>query len=326
MGGGCGFRGNAKSLIGKKMITKNPDGEFTIIGVLHKKMPLFTALPDKMEFELLRRSEPNAKSDRKYYTLPINTAIYIPFATWEDMMKGRDTSVISEEGMELKSKTLDKSLFNSSTLPLEAYIWLKIDTPFKEGREEKIIKDKEDLRVFEDFYRPLPENLKESLDSIRKVLRRKYGEDKYFFFDYVGSLINELNDQIEDSNRLLGIIFISSLLFSCLLLTSMMLISVHKRISEIGVLRALGARKKDIFWQFLAEGVMIYSVGIVIGIFVGILVSYLIITKIAGWEFSIPIFGVIASCIFVFLVGIISSLYPAMRAANIPPAVAVKYE
>ena len=116
------------------------------------------------------------------------------------------------------------------------------------------------------------------------------------------------------------------LLFSGILLTSMMLMSVHKRVSEIGIRRAFGARKKDIFWQFLAEGVMIYSVGIIIGILVGLLVSYFVINKLLVWEFFVPIMGIVISSLFVFSVGILSSLYPAMRAANIPPAVAVKYE
>ncbi|MDI6735864.1 MAG: FtsX-like permease family protein, partial [bacterium] len=111
-----------------------------------------------------------------------------------------------------------------------------------------------------------------------------------------------------------------------IILTSMMLISVHKRVSEIGIRRAFGAKRKDIFLQFLAEGVTICSIGIVIGVVVGVVVSYLVISKVLSGKFSIPIYGIIISSIFVFLVGILSSLYPAIRASKIPPAVAVKYE
>jgi putative ABC transport system permease protein len=71
---------------------------------------------------------------------------------------------------------------------------------------------------------------------------------------------------------------------------------------------------------------MICSVGIIIGLIVGILISYLVVNKILSWEFSIPVYGIIISSIFVFLVGILSGVYPALKAANIPSAVAVKYE
>ncbi|MDI6736884.1 MAG: FtsX-like permease family protein, partial [bacterium] len=168
----------------------------------------------------------------------------------------------------------------------------------------------EDLRVFEEFLTPIPERLKKPLDIIKQALRKKYGEDAFFLFTNLGSLRDELKDQIEDSEKLLGITFLFSLLLSGIILTSMMLMSVHKRVSEIGVRRAFGARKKDIFLQFLSEGIMIYSVGIIIGLMVGILIAYLVVNKILHWEFFIPIYGIIISSIFIFLVGILSSLYP----------------
>ncbi len=323
-----------KKVIGKELITKNPDGKFTIIGVLHKKMPLFTTLPEEMGWKLLAKSESEIrelsesdliKDGRKCNALEVNSAIYIPFTTWQDFVKETDTSVISIGGVTFESKTVDRFLFSSTSFPGGTFVWMKIDTPLEEKGGGKFI-DKEDLRVFQEFYYPITERLKEPLNSIRKVLRKKYGEDKFFRFTNYGSLRDELEDQMEDSRKLLGITFLFSLLLSGIILTSFMLVSVQKRVSEIGVLRAFGARKKDIFLQFLAEGTMIYSVGIIIGIVVGILGDYLIVSKILHWEFSIPYYGIIISSVFVFLVGILSSVYPALKAANIPPAVAVRYE
>ncbi len=316
-----------KKVIGTELITKNPDGKFTIVGVLHKKMPLFTSLPDGWRKKLLVNSDPyDVKAGRKFHSLAINDNIYIPYTTWQDFVKGRDISTISIGGITLECETMNKYLFSSDTFPPNTWLWLKIDASFEGKGEGKFIKGKEDLRVFKKFCSPLPESLKEPLEGIRKVLRKKYGEDTFFCFESLGSLNDELNDQIEDSNKLLGITALFSLLLSGILLTSMMLMLVHKRVSEIGIRRAFGARRRDIFWQFLSEGVTLYSLGIAIGIVIGSLISYLMITKIFSWEFSIPFYGIVISSLFVFFVGILSSLYPAMKAANIPPAQAVKYE
>jgi ABC-type antimicrobial peptide transport system permease subunit len=161
---------------------------------------------------------------------------------------------------------------------------------------------------------------------MRKVLKKRYGEDKLFSFTYLGNLTDEIQNQMEDSNKLLWITGMVTLLLSGVILSSMMLMSVHKRVSEIGIRRAFGARKKDIFYQFLTEGMVIYSIGIVIGLVMGLVLSYLLIVKILSWEYSIPIYSLVLSSVIPFLVSILSSLYPAMQAAKIQPAVAVKYE
>jgi ABC-type antimicrobial peptide transport system permease subunit len=320
-----------KNLIGKKIITKNPDEKFTIIGILHRKMPLSTILPQNIS--VVWEDTVWRLSGRPMYTkiepikgeaTNLNCAIYIPFAMWEDFNKRRDNSF---GGIILESETFDNSLYLPPSFPEKTLITIEIDTSsFEEEDGEKIIKDEETARVFGEDDSLIYKKFKQPFDNIRLVLRKRYGDNSFFRFGYCSTLIDELNGQMEDSRKLLMVIFLSSLLLSGIILMSMQLLSVYRRISEIGVLRAFGARKKDIFWQFLAEGVMLYSIGIVIGIFTGTLASYLMVTKIAGWEFSIPIFGIISSSLFVFLVGILSGLYPALKAANIPPAEAVKYE
>lgn len=172
----------------------------------------------------------------------------------------------------------------------------------------------------------MPEKMKEVCDNMRKLLKERWGDDKIFEFVYRGSFIDEIKFQTRGLNKLLLITAVVTLLLSGIILTSMMLLSVHKRVNEIGVRRAFGARRRDIFLQFLAEGAILYSIGIAIGIVAGSLVSYLIIVKVLSWDFSIPIQGIIISSVFVFLTGILSSLYPAIRASRIQPAVAVRYE
>ncbi len=337
-----GITPKAKDLIGKKLITKNPDGEFTIVGILEKKMPLFTSLPEEMANRMVsqeisedgtvpNQDKPDIKSilekSRKGDALETNYDIYIPFSTWQDFSKDINISKISMGGISLQNKILNGHLFSSSTLPPRTFIHLLLDISFEKGDKWKFIVDKEIAKIFGKFAEEhIPEILEKPLNKIRKVLRKRYGEDKCFFLRYSGSLIDELRDEIEDSNKLLGIVLLSSLLFSGINLSSIMLLSVHKRVGEIGICRAFGAKKKDIFQQFLTEGVAIYSVGIIIGLVIGMVLSYVVIVKMLSWEYFIPWYALVLSSLLPLLVGIISSLYPAMKAANIPPAIAVKYE
>lgn len=332
VGGSMYERLGKGKIIGKTLIAKNrtedgaeEDVKFTIIGVIQKKMPLFASLPDRVlhstVLPLLFNSPNNIKSFQKYQrassSLPINDSIYIPWGVWVDM------------GFAKEKNPFYPSSFSPSTL-----IPIKVKIPEGEGigkfikDEENIIKSEEEIHSSDDsdlFYY-LPEKIKEVCDKMRKVLKKRYGDDKTFVFSYNGSFIDEIEVQISESNKLLGIVAGITLLLSGIILTSMMLLSIHKRVNEIGVRRAFGARRRDIFLQFLAEGAILYSIGIAIGIVAGGLASYLIIVKVLSWDFSIPIQGIIISSIFVFLVGILSSLYPAIRASRIQPAVAVRYE
>ncbi len=329
-------------IIGKTLIANVPIGDsdeeeirLTIIGVLHKKIPLFASVPDRafmnitpLLFNALNKSSDKievSKSFQKYQrvfsSLAINDSLFIPWTVWMDFME-------------------EKYLLSSSSLPPYTQIPIKVRIPEGEGIG-KYVKDEEFAKLEQEshscsdsdcehsassFLYYFPEKIKEVCDKIRKVLKERWGKDKIFAFTYSGIFIDEIETQVRESNKLLGIIMAVALLLSGTILASTMLISVHKRVGEIGIRRAFGARKKDIFLQFIAEGAVLYSVGIIIGIVVGILGDYLIVSKILHWEFSIPIYGIIISSVFVFLVGILSSLYPALKAANIPPAVAVRYE
>lgn len=316
------------NLLGKTLIVKYDFSDeiikFTIIGVLDKKFPLFASLSDQaftvvapLLFKSSDKAETFQKQQKVIYNLAMNDSIYIPWTTWVDFIK-------------------EKHSVSSLSLPPDTLIPIKVKIPEGESvgkfvyDKENIVPSDEILSGSDDhdysFLYYFPEKIKEVCDKMRKILKERWGEDKIFVFSYSGTFSDEIEIQTRESNRLLAIITVVALFFSGVILSGMMLISAHKRVGEIGVRRAFGARKKDIFWQFLQEGVMLYSIGIVIGLFVGIVVSYLVITRILSWEYHIPFLGVIISSIFVFLVGILSSLYPAMKAANVPPAQAVKYE
>ena len=106
---------------------------------------------------------------------------------------------------------------------------------------------------------------------------------------------------------------------------NIMLVSVRERTREIGIRKAIGARRRDVLAQFLVEAVVLSLLGGVLGIAVGALAS-LVIGQIAGWGFvfSLPIVAI--ALVFSALVGIVFGVWPARQAAVLDPIVALRYE
>lgn len=112
---------------------------------------------------------------------------------------------------------------------------------------------------------------------------------------------------------------------------NIMLVSVNERTKEIGLRKAVGARKKDILNQFLLEAISLTIVGGVIGIVLGLLGSYLgsvILGRLANsrWGFTMPISSIILAFGVSTAIGLIFGIYPARRAANLHPIDALRYE
>jgi putative ABC transport system permease protein len=126
-------------------------------------------------------------------------------------------------------------------------------------------------------------------------------------------------------NIVLGSIAAISLLVGGIGIMNIMLASVTERTREIGIRRALGAKRRDIIVQFLVETVILSGVGGVIGVALGMAIPFAItyfakmVTIITPWSpfLAFSISG---------LVGVIFGLYPALRAANMDPVEALRHE
>jgi putative ABC transport system permease protein len=126
-------------------------------------------------------------------------------------------------------------------------------------------------------------------------------------------------------NLFLGLVSLISLVVGGIVVMNIMLISVGERVKEIGLRRAVGARRKDIRNQFLIESSLITLMGGVIGVFVGLLVAILlpILSKgkmpaVLSWE------PFVLGFIFSVLVGILAGIQPAKKAAEMDPVIALK--
>jgi putative ABC transport system permease protein len=124
---------------------------------------------------------------------------------------------------------------------------------------------------------------------------------------------------------LTGVISSIGLLVGGIGVMNIMLISVTERTGEIGIRKAVGARKNDIRAQFLFEAVMLSGIGGVIGILIGALFSFAA-RALASIPSTVSVFWVFAGVAMSVSVGLFFGYYPANRAANLDPIVCLRYE
>ncbi|HRY36995.1 MAG TPA: ABC transporter permease [Candidatus Magasanikbacteria bacterium] len=111
---------------------------------------------------------------------------------------------------------------------------------------------------------------------------------------------------------------------------NIMLAAVQERTREIGLRKAVGAKNKNIIVQFLIESVMITSIGGLIGIILGILISF-IVAKVAqgmgyDWDFAVSVSSVFLGCFVSVGVGLVFGIIPARKASRLNPIEALRYE
>ena len=113
-------------------------------------------------------------------------------------------------------------------------------------------------------------------------------------------------------------------------ITNIMYVSVAERTFEIGLRKAIGAKRRDILWQFLLEAVFLTFSGGVLGIIVGYLLSYIVyrgaVSYGLNWSFSVSIFSIILALGFSTAVGLFFGVYPARKAASLDPIEALRRE
>ena len=106
---------------------------------------------------------------------------------------------------------------------------------------------------------------------------------------------------------------------------NIMLVSVTERTSEIGLKKAIGARKTVILGQFLTESAVLTSLGGLFGVIVGVILAE-VISKLSATPVAISPTAAIAAVVFSMVIGIVFGLLPSYKAANLDPIVALRHE
>jgi putative ABC transport system permease protein len=167
-------------------------------------------------------------------------------------------------------------------------------------------------------------------DEVRTVLRiqRKVPNDKPDNFS-----LSTAQQMIEDFHRITGTVALVMVILSSIGLLvggigvmNIMLVSVTERTREIGIRKAVGARKADIILQFLTEAVVLTGIGGVIGLFLGWCVSLLAGLVFKNLPTAVPLWAAASGILVSVCTGLFFGIWPAGRAANLDPVVALRYE
>jgi putative ABC transport system permease protein len=166
--------------------------------------------------------------------------------------------------------------------------------------------------------------VEKAVAEVTEVLLKRHGRE-----DFRLDLMEESMDMLDTvMNALTGIvsgIAAISLLVGGIGIMNIMLVSVTERTREIGLRKAVGAKNHEILVQFLTEAVIISLLGGVIGITAALGVSSLIMLGI-GLPLTVSFWSIFLATFVSVLVGVISGVYPAMRASRLDPVEALRYE
>lgn len=150
-------------------------------------------------------------------------------------------------------------------------------------------------------------------------------EDNNFYVDKSDSIAETFIKLLSTISAAAGAIGFITLMGAAIGLMNIMLVAVSERTREVGLIKALGARKNNIRYQFLFESIFISLLGAAIGIFLGVLVGNLV-GMLLDTGFLIPWGVVVAGIIICSIVGLAAGIYPAWKASKLDPIVALRYE
>lgn len=224
---------------------------------------------------------------------------------------GRDYTIIGNG--KRRGSTLGQSRDNYVIIPLSTF--------------HKHFGDRRSLDVF--VKAASFETMKDAQDEVRMIMRArhklKYGDADDFEIYTAGDIMT----MWENFSRGAFVVMIGissiALVVGGIVIMNIMLVSVTERTREIGIRKAIGARKSNIMWQFLSESLTLSVVGGIVGIALGVLAGWGL-SKGSGIPMGIEMWSVVAGVLVSAGIGTIFGVYPAMKAARLDPIEALRFE
>ncbi|MDE0688307.1 MAG: ABC transporter permease [Candidatus Poribacteria bacterium] len=178
------------------------------------------------------------------------------------------------------------------------------------------------------------DSIEKAAEEVTAVLRKRHrNQDNFFDISFATAAVKELDKISRIIKIMLSSIAGFSLFVGSVGIMNMMLVSVNQRTREIGIRRAIGAKRRDIFLQFLIEAIVMCGIGGLFGIGLGIGTGYVcsyiavtIVKVIPQWPVVISLYWIAVSVSISACIGIVFGLYPAIRASHISPIEALRTE
>ena len=168
-----------------------------------------------------------------------------------------------------------------------------------------------------------------AMDAMTPVLRRQHELEPGVLDDFTlrdrSQFVKMMTDTTSTISSLLISVAMISLVVGGVGIMNIMMVSVTERTREIGLRMAVGARPRDIMWQFLLEAVLLCTIGGIIGIAVGRIASYLVSMQM-GWPVSVSVPAMVLSVTVAAVIGIVFGWYPAWKGSRLDPIDALRHE
>jgi len=165
----------------------------------------------------------------------------------------------------------------------------------------------------------------EVIGALRKIRKIPPGTDNDFAIITNDQLVSQFNDITKYFRLGAAVVAFIALAAAGVGIMNIMLVSVSERTREIGIRKAIGARKVTIRTQFLVEAIILCQIGGLIGIFLGIVGGNIIAAELSV-SGIIPVEWIVIGILVTTFVGVVFGVYPAIKASNLDPIEALRYE
>ncbi|MFH0882597.1 MAG: ABC transporter permease [bacterium] len=171
----------------------------------------------------------------------------------------------------------------------------------------------------------IEEGIDQTVAALRAVRNLKPGQDNNFATFYSNQLVDSFNNMTKWIRIAAFGIASIALIVAGVGIMNIMLVSVTERTREIGVRKAIGARRRSILYQFLVEAIILTEIGALIGVGIGI-VAAMVLGKAADLPVAVPAWSILVGIVFCSLIGLVFGTWPAWKASRLDPIDSLRYE